>query len=332
MIKITIGPELRTISDRESGFCRVCIESSFSSPQDVSSERDTISAFGVMFVNTSDTTIGTRLGYDIFNENIFNGIKVFETWDLRLIGVVQEKANRMRSAGCDISIIREGFDEPVAYGIEIEAELRETGDGHEDDYGDWVSEDGDPYDIIREAINPSGLVSVSSDGSLDYGAEVNIGPVVFEELEKHITPVCKKLKSIGADIKDSCGGHIHIGAQAFKDIDHIKRARDIIHSNEEAFVAVSGRGEYYDFDDYSSFVTNDESRYQAVNLRNISGRHTVEFRFFGGTLDPNIIKTRIQLINDVVDASSVAGRAPSEYLSDIKSRDSYKQLAELEAL
>jgi hypothetical protein len=115
----------------------------------------------------------------------------------------------------------------------------------------------------------------------------------------------------------SCGLHIHVSREGFKGGAHTHRWLTLIYKNAPEMMKCAGRkSDYAKFNDvwkYDEYdrpyftladkvadpqVNGRTERYSAVNTQN---RHTLELRFFRGTMNPSGVHSAIQLAHASIE-------------------------------
>lgn len=183
------------------------------------------------------------------------------------------------------------------------------------------------------------------------GVEV-VSPVlsIKNHIEDEINRMCNLLKACGQSINDSCGGHIHIGADYLSTTDSlvnflylIENSEDLLYilSNEEGSIPREGTMTYakpftsklnkameegsvnlsseLDLDDFIHEVkkVQPKQRYIGVNFFNLgSNRNTIEFRMANGTLNPEQWIENINLFGGLVKVAEEIMKIQSKRESD----------------
>ncbi len=170
-----------------------------------------------------------------------------------------------------------------------------------------------------------------------FGVEIT-SPILYgkdEENTLQIQRVCEMLKNSGQFSNETCGGHIHFGANYLKTADAFKRLLEIWYNAERVIYTISNKaGEIprefvvgyaiplssdfvYDFEEgknekiitesnlvkmKSSLVTRQSVRYDGLNFRNMFNRNkeTIECRIPNGTLDPDVWIENINLFGGII--------------------------------
>ena len=153
-----------------------------------------------------------------------------------------------------------------------------------------------------------------------------------------LAEACQALRRAGADIDDTCGGHVHVDAQDLS-AQQVAKVMKLWRKVEEFFPDLIGReaNRYAeeiterDLEDITAEYPSAE-RYRAVNALNwINGRHsgrkaTIEFRQFAGTLDPQVIIARGYICRALVEYAKsdrpvywllASSATPERFLADL---------------
>lgn len=148
---------------------------------------------------------------------------------------------------------------------------------------------------------------LKNDGSLVHGFEIVSHPA---DLSSHKdfqwSKVFNKLKRHGikSDSCESCGFHIHIDESFFSSTDKAKLALAIF-NNQEFFETIGRRkaNHYCHFGpsewrtDQITHLNNYNNKYFAINFLK---PETIEFRFFQGTINPDILYFNLDIIEVLV--------------------------------
>lgn len=180
-----------------------------------------------------------------------------------------------------------------------------------------------------EAVMPDGRKwTTMTDASISghAGAEV-VSPILRWEDMDLLQRVVRAVRRAGAKVNESCGIHVHVGAERFKrDPKALVRLAKIVHKHEDilfemlctcasrrarwcrpvsqSFLAKveNYRGSSLDYLNrawYGHRNLNpqhyDSSRYHALNLHNVWFRGTVEFRWYEATLHAGKVKAAVHL-------------------------------------
>jgi hypothetical protein len=185
---------------------------------------------------------------------------------------------------------------------------------------------GNKYKMIEYLEQKKMRLIGASDGSLNDGIEFVSDPQTMNAWMERKDSVYNMLNFLSMnDFKShdttTCGLHIHaskkaLGNTAEEIADTIARIDLLLESFKNNIIVFSRRKESelsrwarfvsdYTSDKKSVFSTEllklnkrTGDRYQALNLDNA---HTIEFRFFKGTLKPNTFYASIQLINNIIE-------------------------------
>ena len=196
------------------------------------------------------------------------------------------------------------------FGIELEMEIR---DNNLSDSASYIREMLGEFVYLKEdsSINSGGyrgFEMVSHPATLDYFAD-----------HKNLWTTLDYLKRVHTarswDAK-SCGLHIHISRRGFRSGAHTHRFLSLIYKNSDKMMKLGGRkSTYAKFNDVYMYDEFDRpyftlahkvahpsnsmtERYSAVNTQN---EHTLELRFFRGTMNPEGVLSAIQLAHATVE-------------------------------
>ena len=196
------------------------------------------------------------------------------------------------------------------FGIELEMEIR---DREINDSATYLMEMLGDFVYLKEdsSINQGGYKGfemVSHPASLEYFTS-----------NKNLWSALDYLKQVHTarswDAK-SCGLHIHISRDGFRSGAHTHRFLSLIYKNSDKMMKLGGRrstyakfNDVYKYDEYDRpyFTLADKvksprdtmtERYSAVNTQN---EHTLELRFFRGTMNPSGVLSAIQLAHATVE-------------------------------
>lgn len=145
------------------------------------------------------------------------------------------------------------------------------------------------------------------DGSLNFGFEVVTHPHNLAEYHKLDWSWLDKLNEAGFRSwnTSSCGLHVHIGVQDFKDENHQIRFTKFIYDNERQVKRIAGRtSSYAAFDSKGKVIPKikykhrDPNRYSAVNVQN---EQTLEVRVFRGSLRKERVLSAIEFTHAVCE-------------------------------
>jgi hypothetical protein len=166
---------------------------------------------------------------------------------------------------------------------------------------------------------------VVRDGSLPGGGAEVVSPILrYADLDE-LQAVVRAIRGAGARAEESCGIHVHVGAQPHTARSLVNLAK-MVNKNEALLIAAlqvlpSRQGRYaqmvnqtflgrivdraprtldelneawYGYRNTSP-IHYDQTRYHGLNLHNVWYRGTVEFRYFNGTLHAGKVKGYVQL-------------------------------------
>ncbi len=208
-----------------------------------------------------------------------------------------------------VEIEAEGIDERVASKIFNERNIRE------DIQNDW---------------------EVEQDLSLDKGVEL-VSPILNSSAEsmEQIDYVCDFMQLIGTKVKDTCGAHIHFGADYLgndlrtwenlfniweeaeelfykmsNDVGEVTREKIIQYARKESnniqSIYNDGSVTLEKDEDFQELIDKmTEDRYYGINLKNLGNpeKNTIEFRIPNGTIDGKVEKENILLFGKLMQTS-----------------------------
>lgn len=196
------------------------------------------------------------------------------------------------------------------FGIELEMEIR---DGDLSASSEYVMEMMGDFTYLKDDSSIGsggykGFEMVSHPATLDYFTN-----------NKNLWTTLDYLKRVHIarswDAKN-CGLHIHISRAGFKSGAHTHRFLSLIYKNSDKMMKLGGRksnyakfNDVYKYDDFDRpyFTLADKvahphnamtERFSAVNTQNL---HTLELRFFRGTMNPDGVLSAIQLAHATVE-------------------------------
>jgi len=170
--------------------------------------------------------------------------------------------------------------------------------------------------IYKEEI--SKYFYIKSDSSIDYGFEIVSFPATLKYMKKHykLDKLCKFLQTI-MKADDTCGFHVHIPRKTLA-VKELVALQHFAYVNREELFSLSGRrAEWFlstDRDvkevlktaDCFSFVEvtkEDISKSKLYNYKYIAiapRAQTIEFRFFGSSLNSKQINNNFQVIQSLI--------------------------------
>lgn len=175
--------------------------------------------------------------------------------------------------------------------------------------------------------------------SVENGAEYTSPILTGSENDSHqIYFVCNVLRTMGAQINEKCGGHIHIGDKFLTTVQSYRNLLELWCNTEEILFAISNKaGEitrmgavekhavplsgkvesalkkqqiYVDdrtreWDLLMEIIDIQKDRYSSINFKNYNHRikETTEFRLANGTLDPDVWIENINLFAGIMAAA-----------------------------
>ena len=201
-----------------------------------------------------------------------------------------------------------GLPPQMTLGIEIEAE--------------YISEDEDLGDLLYNQKLMEW--NFKWDWSLENGIEV-VSPIMHnnEKDLKKIPIIASLLNAMEFSITDSCGGHVHIGADYLESTDDFMELVELWENAEKIFYLISNKpGELprEGIDKYAAPISSkieknkikkdefveeikkiQEKRNRDINFMNVNTKkNTIEFRLSNGTIDSNTWIENIRLYGRVV--------------------------------
>lgn len=218
----------------------------------------------------------------------------------------------------DVSGVLYNVDPNITFGIELEAVNKEYASnliGVGKMLGDW---------------------KIVEDGSVFDGLEV-VSPVLrFDENSlKQVKYVCDYLVNNSFITNDNCGGHVHLGFDYFKDINHFDNFMKLYSSCEDILYNISNKKETVIRDNHFLFARklkentkctinhinvnkiktldnyvkvirkSHNSHRDGLNIENIGkkDKNTIEFKFPNGELDFNELISNIKLFAKLFEKS-----------------------------
>jgi hypothetical protein len=192
--------------------------------------------------------------------------------------------------------------------------------------------DGRTWQVMRDS-------SVS--GDYHHQGEVVTPVLRYEDLET-LQNVVRAVRACGAKVDESCGIHIHVGAQSLT-ASQIANVAKMVYQQEAlispALQIASGREYRYAKRVSAAFLERlrntppqtmddlnrawfghfnptpqhyDESRYHGLNLHSVWYRGTIEFRWFNSTLHAGKVKAYVQLCLKLVAKAASSSRVKAE--------------------
>ena len=167
-----------------------------------------------------------------------------------------------------------------------------------------------------------GVAYLKHDGSLSNGFEIVTHPhthLTYRENSGMLWDTIETLRTTyGARSwdTDSCGLHIHISRAGFSSGAHLHRFIALVYHNAPTMMKFAGRksrfarfNDVYTFDEYDRPIfslkhktgnpnRHSSERYSAVNTQN---EHTIELRFFRGTMNKSGVLGALDLAQAMVE-------------------------------
>lgn len=190
-------------------------------------------------------------------------------------------------------------------GFELETELRDVEGG-----------------ARFASSNLDGIAYLKHDGSISHGFEIVTHPHThqqYRENSKLLWDTIELLRTkYGARSwdTDTCGLHIHLSRKGFSSGAHLHRFIALVYHNAPQMMKLAGRksrfarfNDVYTFDEYDRPVFSIKhkvghpnrymsERYSAVNTQN---EHTIELRFFRGTMNTSGVLSALDLAQAMVE-------------------------------
>jgi len=173
-----------------------------------------------------------------------------------------------------------------------------------------------------------GLAYLKQDASISEGFEIVTHPFAHNKIREFDT-YWDTIETLRRDHymrswdTDNCGFHIHISRDGFSGGSHLHRFLQLLYGNAEMMAKCGGRKSNHYADWADVWQTNDygvprrsyaqkvkgrySTRHAAVNTSN---EHTIELRFFRGTMNKSSILAHLDLAHACV-----------EYTRDLRSKD-----------
>ena len=191
----------------------------------------------------------------------------------------------------------------------------------------------------KEVLNCENILKnwkITQDASVKKGVEI-ISPVLSYDQEsiKELKYVCEMLARNNFSVDSTCGGHVHLGFDYFKDVNEYAIFLTLYSRIENLLYIIGNRSGTTTRDGFSEFATflNDDTlnivnninyakfnsmdsyvhlikdtqynKYFGLNLTNIGNKekNTIEFRFPNGELDFNEIIHNVKLFAKLFEVS-----------------------------
>lgn len=214
---------------------------------------------------------------------------------------------------------------------------------------------GEAADILRnsrvifEDWKSKWDASLISDKTSESGIEI-ISPILLganKERTEQIRNIGSLLTNCGQYVNNSCGGHIHIGANFLKSSDAYKNLLELWGNTEKILYLIcneSGEIPRLGIDEFASPISGEyekalsdgtisledendllgfkqkiagfqNTRYKGINFLNLttSSKGTIEFRLSNGTLNPDTWIDNINLFGGIIKASQQIADIQAKY-------------------
>ena len=169
-------------------------------------------------------------------------------------------------------------------------------------------------------LQPLEIAELKDDSSIGGGFEIVTQPHTYEKYRDDSAVLWETIDTLRTQYKarswdaGTCGLHIHISRNAFRDGLHTHRFIEFIYRNPEMLKKFAGRGssKYASFsdcwktDEYEqpAFNIDDKIKKGKSTLRgsavNTNNEHTLELRFFRGTMRPAGVLSALGLAHSMV--------------------------------
>ena len=190
-------------------------------------------------------------------------------------------------------------------GFELETEMRDVDSGSR-----------------FASSNLQGVAYLKHDGSIGNGFEIVTHPHTHQEYRENSKLLWDTIETLRTDYgarswdTDTCGLHIHLSRKGFKSGAHLHRFIAFVYHNAPHMMKFAGRksrfarfNDVYTFDEYdrpvfslkhkvASPAFTPSERYSAVNTQNA---HTIELRFFRGTMNTSGVLSALDLAQAMVE-------------------------------
>lgn len=232
-------------------------------------------------------------------------------------------SSTVHNYSCKPDLVFHGFSSKKLYmGFELETQIRKDGG------------DRNTFNPYREAskyasdqLEPDNIAILKEDASIGQdgfnGFEIVTQPHTHEHYRNQSAKLWETIEHLRTEYKarawdtTSCGLHIHISRAGFNGGAHTHRWLTFIYKNAEPLMKLAGRKSRYarfndvwTFDEYDRPVFSlahkvatgrdrgNTERYSAVNTQN---QHTLELRFFRGTMNKSGVLSALDLAQASVE-------------------------------
>ena len=170
--------------------------------------------------------------------------------------------------------------------------------------------------------NLDGVAYLKHDGSIGNGFEIVTHPHTHQQYRDNSKLLWDTIDRLRTDYgarswdTDTCGLHIHLSRKGFSSGAHLHRFIALVYHNAPQMMKLAGRktrfarfNDVYTFDEYDRPVFSIKhkvghpnrfmsERYSAVNTQN---EHTIELRFFRGTMNTSGVLSALDLAQAMVE-------------------------------
>ena len=167
-----------------------------------------------------------------------------------------------------------------------------------------------------------GTAYLKHDGSISNGFEIVTHPHTHQEYRENSATLWHTIETLRKDYEarswdtETCGLHIHLSRDGFSSGAHLHRFIAFVYHNAPHMMKFAGRksrfarfNDVYTFDEYDRPVfsikhkvgnpdRHSTERYSAVNTQN---KHTIELRFFRGTMNTSSVLSALDLAQAMVE-------------------------------
>lgn len=218
------------------------------------------------------------------------------------------KDNPIHDYSCKPNLVFHGKSrERIHMGFELETQING---------GRSTNQIGDAARFAMNILQPLEIAQLKSDSSIGGGFEIVTQPHTYEKYREQ-TVLWEVIDFLRTDHRarswdaGTCGLHIHISRNAFRDGLHTHRFIEFIYRNPEMMMKFAGRksqryavfNDIWTDDEYDQpkfdvdFKIKKKERMSAVNCNN---EDTLELRFFRGTMRPSGVLAALGLAHAMV--------------------------------
>lgn len=181
----------------------------------------------------------------------------------------------------------------------------------------------DTTDVAQHTATAlDGIAYLKHDGSINNGFEIVTHPHTHQAYRENSTMLWDTIETLRSQYgarswdTDTCGLHIHLSRNGFSSGAHLHRFIAFVYKNAPHMMKFAGRksrfarfNDVYTFDEYDRPVFSikhkvgnpdrySSERYSAVNTQN---EHTIELRFFRGTMKASGVLSALDLAQAMVE-------------------------------